>query len=177
MSREYYSVTQADLDFYKMYQRWYYCLGGCSYYSVEQDIDVGDLVKYNGDLAIVSGLSSLHRNLYVIRWEKQAKRYWCCGVRQSELKIVNKSDYIDTQKYKDLYSAYIDWLRKNDFQICTEHFRNNWNKYKSGEITEIESAYMAWKLARAGSNSIFQYAKKTYQNFFPRKAKKKEVIL
>lgn len=179
MSEEYYEVTSSDLEFYKMYQRWYYCLEGSKYHDAEQDLDVGDLVLSGDGLSIVTGLSGLHRNLSIIRWQRSANRYWCRGIRQSQLKVVNKKDYDNSDEYKKLYAAYIDYLRRNDFQLCTAHFREHWNKHKAGEVTEMEIAYRKWKDSETGNgnNSIFQYVKNIFKTFGRCVAKKKEVIL
>ena len=153
MSNKYYEVTQKDLKFYNMYELWYYCLGGA--YTSEQGCEVGDLFSFEGELAIISGLSGIHRYLYIMRWNKQSHRYSVRGCNQSELAKVCKDDFINTRAYQELYKAHVDWLRLNDFQICTAHFHENWDKYKAGKITEMELAYMSYKDKKNNKNDSY----------------------
>lgn len=129
-------IDVKDLEFYSLYEKWYYK----KYYNVESKYNVGDLVKikdnieinkgYAGQLGIVQGFSGVPNYLYIFAFNKSKNDYWCCGFNEDDLEIPNIWIF---NNYEKLFNEFAKWIYQNDIKICTDHFENMLKKYKTGE--------------------------------------------
>ena len=142
-------ITMLDLDFYKMYDEWFYYV----FYKEKENItyhhnlEIFDVVRvksqlehdtgYAGQIGIVCGLS-VSNQVYVYAYSPRAKEHRVCGFSESELIKVNKDMY----SFKDLYLGLKDYLLRNKFNLSTAAFEEAWLKYRKGEKFEDIVGYV-----------------------------------
>lgn len=116
------NYTLRDIEFYKMYEKWYY---QCYYAKeikrkIEHDLEVGDVVKVKGLIGIVCGLCGLNHNVYVI--SSSGGYYHSRRYRESELKKLDTIDYINNEQFDEVYREYVDYVEKKLFKDLYKSF-------------------------------------------------------